>query len=43
MVRRGWSHGDLNAMREGDFLFWLGEQIARDDAEAEAAKKAREG
>ena len=43
MVRRGWPHGELMAMRESDFAFWLGEQIARDEAEAEAAKKVREG
>lgn len=36
MVRRGWSHEGLMAMRERDFAFWFEEQLAYDEALAEA-------
>ena len=39
MVRRGWPHGDLMAMSEDDFRFWADEQLAMDEAEAEARRK----
>ena len=42
MIRRGWSHDSLMAMREADFGFWLDEQLAYDEAIAEARKQAAE-
>ena len=40
MVRRGWPHADLMAMSEADFVWFLQEQIAFDNAEAEARRRA---
>lgn len=40
MIRRGWSHRDLCAMSEREFVGALEEQIAYDKAEAEARRQA---
>ena len=42
MVRRGWDHDTLMGMAETDFGFWLSEQLAYDEAMAEARRKATE-
>ncbi len=40
MVNKGWGHGELNAMDEAEFIAVFEEQIAFDEARAEAEQEA---
>jgi len=40
MVNKGWSNADLNAMDDGEFIAVFEDQIAFDEASAEAQQKA---
>ena len=40
MVNRGWGHGDLSAMDEAEFVSVLEDQIALDEARADAEREA---
>ena len=43
MIDKGWTHGDLNAMDEGEFGWWYEEAIKLEEAKAEAIKAASSG
>lgn len=40
MLDNGWSHETLCAMPEADFMFWFHEQVALEEAKADAIEQA---